>query len=122
MSEKQPDTKTSENKRSLASILKSFDEVKFFQWENIVNNIPYFVFIVIIGIFYIWNNHRSVAMDRDIRTINQELLEKQYYYNATRDSLTQHSRQSSVAKRVDTLNMQELSQPPYTIKPKSGKH
>ncbi len=122
MSEKQPDTKTPENKRSLASILKSFDEVKFFQWENIVNNIPYFVFIVIIGIFYIWNNHRSVAMDRDIRTINQELLEKQYYYNATRDSLTQHSRQSSVAKRVDTLNMQELSQPPYTIKPKSGKH
>ena len=122
MSEKQQDTKAPENKRSLASILKSFDEVKFFQWENIVNNIPYFVFVVIIGIFYIWNNHRSVAMDRDIRSINQELLEKQYYYNATRDSLTQHSRQSSVAKRVDTLNMQELSHPPYTIKPKSGKH
>lgn len=122
MSEKQQDTKAPENKRSLASILKSFDEVKFFKWENIVNNIPYFVFIVIIGIFYIWNNHRSVSMDRDIRSINQELLEKQYYYNATRDSLTQHSRQSTVAKMVDTLQMQELSHPPYTIKTKSGQH
>lgn len=80
------------------------------------------MFIVIIGIFYIWNNHRGVAMDREIRTVNQELLEKQYYFNATRDSLTQHSRQSAVARRVDTLNMQELSNPPYTIKPKSGKH
>jgi hypothetical protein len=122
MAEKQQTPKGAENKRSLASMLKSFDEVKFFQWDNIVNNIPYFVFIVIIGIFYIWNNHRGVAMDRDIRTVNQELLEKQYYYNATRDSLTQYSRQSAVAKRVDTLNMQELSHPPYTIKPKSGKH
>jgi hypothetical protein len=111
-----------ENKRSLSSLLKSFDEVKFFKWENIVNNIPYFLFIVVIGIFYIWNNHRGVAMDRDIRTVNQQLLEKQYYYNATRDSLTQHSRQSAVARRVDTLNMQELSHPPYTIKTKSGKH
>ena len=65
---------------------------------------------------------RGVAMDREIRTVNQELLEKQYYFNATRDSLTQHSRQSAVARRVDTLNMQELSNPPFTIKPKSGKH
>ena len=122
MSEKQNTGKGAESKRSLSSMLKSFDEVKFFQWENIVNNIPYFMFVVIIGIFYIWNNHLGVAMDREIRTVNQELLEKQYYFNATRDSLTQHSRQSAVARRVDTLNMQELSNPPFTIKPKSGKH
>jgi len=122
MSEKKNINTGTEQKRSLSSLLKSFDEVKFFKWENIVNNIPYFLFIVVIGIFYIWNNHRGVAMDREIRTVNQQLLEKQYYYNATRDSLTQHSRQSAVAKRVDTLNMQELSHPPFTIKTKSGKH
>ena len=122
MSEKKNTNTGTENKRSLSSMLKSFDEVKFFKWENIVNNIPYFLFIVVIGIFYIWNNHRGVAMDREIRTVNQQLLEKQYYYNATRDSLTQHSRQSAVAKSVDTLNMQELSNPPFTIKTKSGKH
>ena len=51
MSEKQNTGKGAESKRSLSSMLKSFDEVKFFQWENIVNNIPYFMFVVIIGIF-----------------------------------------------------------------------
>jgi hypothetical protein len=111
-----------EQKRSLASILKSFDEVSFFKWENILANIPYFMFLVVIGIFYIWNNHRGVEMDRDIRELNTHLLEKQYYYNATSDSLTQQSRQSTVARMVDTLQMQELSHPPYTIKTDDGKH
>lgn len=117
--EKKPN---SDQKRSLSGMLKSFDEVAFFRLDNLIKNIPYFLFVVIIGVFYIWNNHRGVGMEREIRAVNQQLLEKQYYYNATRDSLTQHSRQSTVANMVDTLQMQELSHPPYTIKTKSGQH
>lgn len=100
----------------MAGMLKSFDEVAFFKMENIIRNIPYFLFIVVIGIFYIWNNAHGLAMEREMRTIDQQLLEKQYYYNATKDSLTQRSRQSKVADMVDTLQMQELSNPPFTIK------
>ncbi len=113
---------TKKEKKNLASILRSFDDVEFFQWHNIVANMPYFLFLVVIGIFYIWNNHRSVSMDREIRDLNTHLLEKQYYYNATRDSLTRQSRQSNVAQLVDTLHMQELSHPPYTINAESGEH
>lgn len=113
---------TKNGKKNLASMLKSFDDVAFFRWENIVSNIPYFLFLVIIGIFYIWNNHRSVRMDREIRDLNTHLLEKQYYYNATRDSLTRASRQSSIADLVDTLKMQELSHPPYTILVPDGEY
>ncbi|MFI5170940.1 MAG: FtsL-like putative cell division protein [Chitinophagales bacterium] len=113
---------TSTPKKNLSGMLKTFDEVSIFKLENLINNIPYFLFVVVIGIFYIWNNHRGVEMERDSRVINQQLLEKQFYYNATKDSLTQHSRQSTVARMVDTLKMQELSNPPFTIKEKSGKH
>lgn len=108
--------KSKSEKRSMAGMLKSFDEVAFFKMENIIRNIPYFLFIVVIGIFYIWNNAHGLAMEREMRTIDQQLLEKQYYYNATKDSLTQRSRQSKVADMVDTLQMQELSNPPFTIK------
>ena len=114
--------KNNNQKRNLSGMLKTFDEVSFFKLESLISNIPYFVFVVVIGIFYIWNNHRGVEMERDSREVNQQLLEKQFYYNATKDSLTQHSRQSTVAKMVDTLQMQELSNPPYTIKGKSGEH
>lgn len=113
---------TKNPKKNLASMLKSFDDVAFFRWENILANMPYFLFLVLIGIFYIWNNHRSVHMDREIRDLNTHLLEKQYYYNATRDSLTRQSRQSHIADLVDTLQMQELSHPPYTIQAEDGKH
>jgi cell division protein FtsL len=113
---------TKNGKKNLASMLKAFDDVAFFRWENIVANMPYFLFLVIIGIFYIWNNHRSVRMDREIRDLNTHLLEKQYYYNATRDSLTRASRQSNIADLVDTLQMQELSHPPYTIQVEDGEY
>ncbi len=113
--------KSKGEKRNLSSMLKSFDEVSFFKLETIIRNIPFFMFIVAIGVLYIWNNAHGVAMEREMRTINQQLLEKQYYYNATKDSLTQRSRQSRVATMVDTLHMQELSNPPYTIKAKKEK-
>ncbi len=116
MSEQKENIQEQKNqKRTIGSLLKSFDEISFFSVENLIRNIPFFLFIVLIGIFYIWNNHRGVAMERDIKLLNQELLEKQFYYNATKDSLTQYSRQSKIAERVDTLQMLELTHPPYTI-------
>ena len=114
--------KNNNQKRNLSGMLKTFDDVSFFKLESLISTIPYFLFVVVIGIFYIWNNHRGVEMVRDSREVNQQLLEKQFYYNATKDSLTQHSRQSTVAKMVDTLHMQELSNPPFTINGKNGEH
>ena len=108
--------------RSVSTMLKSFDEISFFRIENLIRNIPFFLFIVIIAIFYIWNNNKGVAMERDLKTSQQELLESQYYFNATKDSLTQNSRQSAIAGKVDTLRMQELSQPPYTIRIGNNQH
>ena len=96
--------------------MKSFDEISFFSLDNLIRNIPFFIFLVVVGIFYIWNNNRGVEMERNIKHLDQQLLETQFYYNATKDSLTQHSRQSTIADKVDTLQMQELTHPPYTIK------
>ena len=95
--------------------MKSFDEISFFSIDNLIRNIPFFLFLVAIGIFYIWNNNRGVEMERNIKQLDQEMLQKQFYYNATKDSLTQQSRQSKIAEQVDTLHMQELTHPPYTI-------
>jgi len=103
-------------KRTIGSLLKSFDEISFFNIDTIIKNIPYFLFLVAIGIFYIWNNHRGVEMERNIKQVNQEMMQHEFYYHATKDSLTQHGRQSAIADKVDTLQMQELTQPPYTIK------
>lgn len=111
-----------QKRTGLASMLKSFDDVSIFRWDRIVANLPYVFFLVVIGIFYIWNNNRGVRMEREIRDLNTHLLEKQYYYNATRDSLTRRSRQSNIADLVDTLHMQELSHPPYTISAQHAEH
>ncbi len=71
---------------------------------------------MLLEVFYIWNNNKGVAMVKEYRDTDQEMLELEWYYNSAKDNLTRKSRQSAVAEMVDTLHMQELSNPPYTIR------
>jgi hypothetical protein len=100
---------------NLSSKIKVFDQVSWLKQDWIIANIPYFLFLVGIAMFYIWNSHHGLKMVKELRDTEEELIQSQYYYNASKDTLTQHSRQSSIAEKVKERNMYELSNPPYTI-------
>lgn len=112
---------TAENKKpqnkadNLSSRIKIVDQVPYLKQEWLISNIPYFLFLVCIAIFYIWNSHHGVKMVKDMRNAETELIESQYYYNSSKDTLTRRTRQSSVAEMVKDQNMYELSNPPFTI-------
>ncbi|MBC8048331.1 MAG: hypothetical protein H7Y00_16140, partial [Fimbriimonadaceae bacterium] len=89
---------------NLSAKIKSLDNVPYLQQDWLIANIPYFLFLVVIAIFYIWNSNNGVKMVKDLRDTEQELIQSQYYYNASKDTLTQRSRQSSVADMVKEQN------------------
>lgn len=108
--------KRSARNENLSSKIKSLDNVTYLKQDWLISNIPYFLFLVLIAVFYIWNSHHGVKMVKEMRDTEQQLIESQYYYNSSKDTLTRLSRQSSVAEMVKDLNMFELSNPVYTIK------
>ncbi|MFN0275016.1 MAG: FtsL-like putative cell division protein [Chitinophagales bacterium] len=117
-SEEKNNSSTEQKKQkgdNLSSTIKSLDNVTWLKQDWLISNIPYFLFLVVIAMFYIWNSHHGVKMVKEMRDTQEELIESQYYYNASKDTLTQKSRQSSVAEVVKEQNMYELSNPPYTI-------
>ncbi len=105
----------SEIKNNVAGKMRMLDKYNFLKIEYLISNIPYFIFIVMLCIFYIWNNHNGVKMVKQMRDTEDKMIEVQWYYNATKDELTRNSRQSAVAEKVQVQNMYELSNPPYTI-------
>ncbi len=102
-------------KYSIAAMLRSFENYRFLSKETLISSIPFFLFIVGIAICYIWNSHQGVKMVKTLRTNEAKMIELQWYYNATREELTGKSRQSSVAKLVEKMDIEELSNPPYLI-------
>lgn len=103
-------------RRSVSAMIRGFDSVAFFRLENLIRNIPFFLFLTILGIVYIWNTNRGVKMVREIGSSHDRMMDAQYYFTTARDSLTHESRQSAVANLVDSMHMQELTKPPFTIK------
>jgi hypothetical protein len=87
----------------------------FLTRDNMVNNIPYLLFLFGIGIFYIGNSHFAEKSVIQGETLNRELKELRSEFISTRSELMFVSKQSEVAKAVEPMGIYESVVPPKKI-------
>jgi hypothetical protein len=85
-----------------------------YQW--IVKNIPFFLFLSLLTVLYIYNGHFAEKTIKDINRSSRELKELQYEYKTIQSELMFQSKQSELVKAVEPLGLKELSQPPLKLK------
>jgi hypothetical protein len=85
-----------------------------YQW--IVKNIPFFLFLSMLTIVYIYNGHFAEKTIKDINRSSRELKELQYEYKTIQSELMFQSKQTELVKAVEPLGLKELSQPPLKLK------
>jgi Bacteriodetes cell division protein (FtsL-like) len=90
-----------------------------YQW--IVKNIPFFLFLSVLAVIYIYNGHYSDNTVKDINKTSKELKELQYEYKSMKSEVMFRSKQSELAKAVADLGLKELVQPPMILKDSIGK-
>jgi Bacteriodetes cell division protein (FtsL-like) len=90
-----------------------------YQW--IVKNIPYFLFLSVLAVLYIYNGHYSDNTVKDINKTSKELKELQYEYKSLKSEVMFRSKQSELVKAVAPLNLKELVQPPMVLRDSVGK-
>jgi hypothetical protein len=90
-----------------------------YQW--IVKNIPYFLFLSVLAVLYIYNGHYSDNTIKDINKTSKELKELQYEYKSLKSEVMFRSKQSELAHAVEPLGLKELVQPPMMLKDSAGK-
>ena len=89
---------------------------RWFNYQWIVKNIPFFLFLAVLAILYIYNGHYSDNTIKNINKTSTELREMQFEYKTLKSEVMLRSKQSELAKAVEPLGLKELIQPPYVLK------
>ena len=85
-------------------------------YQSIVKQVPFFLFLALLAVIYIYNGHYA---DKTIRNINQtakEVKELQYEYKTVKSEVMFRSKQSELAKAVEPLGLKELTIAPVVLK------
>jgi hypothetical protein len=94
----------------------------FLTRDNVLDNIPFLLFLFGIGIFYIGNSHYGEGTIISMEKMNTELKELKSEFISTRSELMFVSKQSEVAKAVAPLGIYESVVPPKKIVVKQKEH
>lgn len=86
-----------------------------FSYRWIVKNIPYFLFLSVLAVIYIYNGHYADKTIRNINKVSKELRELQYEYKTLKSEVMYRSKQSEMAKAVEPLGLKELVVPPIIL-------
>lgn len=84
------------------------------QW--MVKNIPFFLFLSLLAVLYIFNGHYSDKTIKDINKTSKEVKELQYEYKTLKSEVMFRSKQSELAKAVEPLGLKELETPPVILR------
>jgi hypothetical protein len=91
-----------------------------FNYQWIVKNTPFFLFLSLLAVLYIFNGHYSDKTIKDINKTSREVKELQYEYKTLKSEVMFRSKQSELAHAVEPLGLKELTVPPMVLKDSVG--
>lgn len=93
-----------------------------FDDKNWLNNLPLVLFIALLGIFHVANNHTAENKIRRMSNLEQDIKELRWLYMTSKSELMFRSKQSEVATMVEEMGIKELTKPPYKIEIKENEY
>jgi len=99
----------------LAKALSSVFSGTFLTNERTLKHVPYLLFLACIAILYIANNYHADDTIRESNTITNQLKELKSELISTKSDLMFLSKQSEVAKSVESMGLKEPIAPPMKI-------
>ena len=88
---------------------------KWINYQWIVKNVPFFLFLSALTILYIANGHYADKTIRKINVTSRQIKELEYEYKTVKRDVIFRSKSSELAKAVAPLGLVELTKPPYKI-------
>ena len=88
---------------------------RWLNYQSIVKQVPFFLFLTMLAVVYIFNGHYA---DKTIRRINQtakEVKELKYEYITVKSEVMFRSKPSELIKAVEPLDLKELVEAPVVL-------
>lgn len=100
---------------SLGGMLGMFGSAGEKGLKQALFNLPLVLFLVVMAMLHIANNHMAENYARRIANTEKEVKQLRWRYMTSAAALVKKSKQSEVAKLVGTQGLKELRIPPYKI-------
>jgi hypothetical protein len=84
-------------------------------YKGIVNNVPFLAFIVLLGVFYIANNHAAIETQRELDKQKKLLKELNWRNMDAQSKLMNAGMEAEVIRRGAGIGMKPLMMPAYKI-------
>lgn len=107
----EPDPK----EQNLTPGLMPFGWKRWLNYQSLVRQVPFFLFLAALAVVYIYNGHHA---DKTIRSINRtakEVKELQWEYKTVKSEVMFQSKQSELVKAVEPLGLKELTEAPVVL-------
>ena len=96
------------------------DWKKYFNYTNIVKNIPFILFLSGLAIVYIYNGHYADKLVRKISNSEKNMKELEYEYKTLKSEVIFRSKPTEMMKAVEPMGLKELKQPPVVLVDSTG--
>ncbi len=81
----------------------------------VVRNIPFFLFLTMLAVAYIYNGHFTDKLVLKISTTEKKIKELEYEYKTVKSDVIFRSKASELIKAVEPLGLRELTEPPIVL-------
>lgn len=117
-----PDTEEDKGTGSSSAFFKKLLTEGVVTKEAATEMLPFLLFLSVLCMLYIANSHMAVKNIRSIDKLSKEVKELSWEYKSLKADLMFKSKLTEVAKKVDTLGIKELTEPPRKIIINSNEH
>jgi len=87
-----------------------------FNYQWIVKNIPFFLFLSVLAVLYIANGHKADKTIRRINSTTNELKELQYQYKTLKSEVMFKSEELQIVKASEPLGLKVSKEMPQRLR------
>ena len=94
---------------------------KWLNYQSVVKQVPFFLFLTLLAVVYIYNGHLEDKTVRNIGRTTREVRELQHEHKTVKSEVMFRSKQSELVKAVEPLGLKELIESPVVLNPQPAK-
>lgn len=95
---------------------------RWLNYQSVVRQIPFFLFLTVLAVIYIYNGHHADKTVRQISRTAKEVKELQFEYKTLKGEVMFRSKPSELVKAVEPLGLKELTVSPVVLKTEEQKN
>src|SRR4026208_1523930 len=91
------------------------DWKRWLNYQSLVKQVPFFLFLAVLAVIYIYNGHYADKTIRNINRTAKEVKELQWEYKQVKSEVMFRSKQSELVRAVEPLGLKELTEAPVVL-------